>query len=811
MQTTGPRSIVAAFFVALIGVSVTALELGAQCDPAWQAGGSIAGVVGAVHVMHEWDPDGAGPAAPVLVVGGAITAAGSAPASGIAQWDPVTRLWSPLGAGVAGEVFALLTMPNGDLVVGGSLTAAGGVPVSAVARWNGTAWSAIGSGLDGDVEALAVLPNGDLVIGGDFENGNGIALNGVARWNGSAWAAMGPGFSAGVTEFAVLQSGELVAAWGPYLGNTWCYLSRWNGVGWDWFGTARSYARINALEVLPNGDLIVAGVFSSMNTVPAPGVARWNGAVWSAVGGNPGRVADLAVRPNGNLLVGTDFSNGNGGVLEFDGTSWNQLASYSGIATQYGGVSSLALLSSGELVAGGQFAGRTMARWGGASWDSLGDGPDRPIERLLMLANGDAIAIPEAATSLLRWDGAGWSTIQVDTDGPILAVAELPGGDLVIGGRFTVAGGVSVQNLARFDGSTWQPLGAGLDDQVNALAILPNGDLVAGGSFLNSGAQSVPFVGVWNGQWSPLGSFPTYASPVSFLAVGDNGELYAARDTVGGGPPLLAWDGSGWQYLSGFLGEVSAMVALRDGRLAVARRSHTSSVHIWNGATFNGVIGAQGTVHAITQLPDGSLVLGGEFVAAGNTLPSYLGRSSATGWQAFGGGPGAAVRALAFAPDGELLVGGELQTPDGILSPHFARIVTPCPATVDELPNNCSGAQGPLELTALTSAWAGATLRTRASGFAAGALGVGLVGLTAPNVPLTVLWPNVPAGCQQLASTDVVFLAFPQNGASTFAISIPAGPTFVGLPLHQQFLAFEFGATTTLIGSNGLRAVVGSY
>ncbi len=89
MQTTGPRSIVAALFIAFIGVSVTAMELGAQCDPAWQAGGSVAGVVGAVHVMHEWDPDGAGPAAPVLVVGGAITAAGDAPASGIARWDPV--------------------------------------------------------------------------------------------------------------------------------------------------------------------------------------------------------------------------------------------------------------------------------------------------------------------------------------------------------------------------------------------------------------------------------------------------------------------------------------------------------------------------------------------------------------------------------------------------------------------------------------------------------------------------------------------------------------------------------------------------
>ena len=44
-----------------------------QCD--WLPGHGVAGTAGQVNAIVTWDPDGAGPASEVLVVGGQLTAA----------------------------------------------------------------------------------------------------------------------------------------------------------------------------------------------------------------------------------------------------------------------------------------------------------------------------------------------------------------------------------------------------------------------------------------------------------------------------------------------------------------------------------------------------------------------------------------------------------------------------------------------------------------------------------------------------------------------------------------------------------------
>ena len=124
---------------------------------------------GAVLAIALWDPDGAGPHEPVVVVGGLFTVAGTSVASNIARWNGTE--WSPLGTGVSGSlpfVYALAALPNGDFLAGGSFTAAGGVPANSIARWNGTTWSPLGSGMNGGVAALLALPNGDVIVGGRF-------------------------------------------------------------------------------------------------------------------------------------------------------------------------------------------------------------------------------------------------------------------------------------------------------------------------------------------------------------------------------------------------------------------------------------------------------------------------------------------------------------------------------------------------------------------------------------------------------------------------------------------------------------------
>ncbi|MCU0688493.1 MAG: hypothetical protein MUE97_01950, partial [Phycisphaerales bacterium] len=65
------------------------------------------------------------------------------------------------------------------------------------------------------------------------------------------------------------------------------------------------------------------------------------------------------------------------------------------------------------------------------------------------------------------------------------AFAVLPGGDVIVGGGFTSAGSLPVNNIARVNPSTgvWSALGVGTNSTVSALAVLPGGDVIVGGAF----------------------------------------------------------------------------------------------------------------------------------------------------------------------------------------------------------------------------------------------------------------------------------------------------------------------------------------
>ena len=102
--------------------------LGQTCGAQWMPSGEVlAGMDRAVNASFMWDSDGSGPLPPRLVVAGAFGVAGPVAANRIAVFDPATSTWSALGTGMNDQVFALASLPNGDLIAGGQFTAAGGV------------------------------------------------------------------------------------------------------------------------------------------------------------------------------------------------------------------------------------------------------------------------------------------------------------------------------------------------------------------------------------------------------------------------------------------------------------------------------------------------------------------------------------------------------------------------------------------------------------------------------------------------------------------------------------------------------------
>ena len=110
--------------------------------------------------------------------------------------------------------------------------------------------------------------------------------------------------------------------------------------------------------------------------------------------------------------------------------------------------------------------------------------------------------------------------------------------------------------------------------------------------------------------------------------------------------------------------------------------------------------------------------------------------------------------------------------------------------------------------------WIGSTFRSTATGFAPAALGVAIVGLNPQSTPLSVLHPAGRPGCDLLASTEAVLLAFPVGGAASYQFDVPNHSALVGVALWHQFGQIELDASFNILSlssSNALALVVGSF
>lgn len=825
--------------VALALLSGGASRASGQCSNLWRPGHGIPGVNNHVYDTMTWDPDGAGPATPVVVLGGTFTVADTVAASGIATWDPLTGDWSALGAGLdlgsSGSVRVLGVLANGDLVAGGQFSVPGGYGIARwdgatwsplgsgpggivlaltllangdliaggtfssrgyVARWDGSTWSMLGSGVDGLVWAVTAMPNGDVVAGGEFTSAGGASANRIARWDGSTWSTLGSGTSGPVYALLPRPNGDLAVggyftAAGGAIAN---YVAHWNGAAWSTLGTGLSFSTLS-FTALDNGDLLACGAFPSAGGQTAGGVARWNGTAWSVLNtglGTP-NVHSVSILPNGDLLAGGQFTvTGSPSSLpalrlaRWNGSVWAAIGT--GMERP---VVAVAPLPDGHYVAAGSFtragstAARHIARWDGADWLPLGSGPGfQSLAAVTTMGNGDIVAGGNNGLTfpnIARWNGATWTLLGSGVNGTAHCFLRLPNDDLIVGGRFNTAGGVPANFVARWDGAAWSPLGAGMNNGINAaihaLLRMPNGDIIAGGFFNTAGGVNASHIARWDGTtWSPLGS----GMDLAVLALGllPNGDLVAAGDfTTAGGVNanrVARWDGTSWWPLGS---------------------------------------GANSRVNALLVLPAGDVLIGGRFTSAGGNSVVGLARWSGSAWSRID--PALAtvgsVAALASLANGDVVVGGEFIAPG---RSYVSQLSTTCPATATAHGAGCASSVGTMTLRADSLPWVGATFRSTCTAMAPGSLGVGLLGITAPGVPLSLLHPAAGPGCDLLCSLEVILLLPSSNGSVVTEFGVPVNPGLVGALLRHQMLQVELDQMfniTLLSGSNGLTLTVGAF
>ncbi|MCU0866169.1 MAG: hypothetical protein MUC36_20485 [Planctomycetes bacterium] len=786
--------------------ALLATTAAAQCVSAWESAADF-GVNGSVRAMTNLDPDGPGPLPPQLVVAGAFSEAGGTALANIGLFEPTAGIWSSLGSGIVGSVFALAVLPNNDLVAAGEFTAAGGVTVANIARWNGSSWLPLGQGLTGGaIRALLVRANGELIAGGAFTQATGAVGDFVASWNGAAWSALGAGLS---------QVGVLIGV----------------------------LPGVAGLGTLPNGDLVAGGGFNRSGGTNTGPVARWNGVAWQSTNaptGGFGFLVSCVATTQLGVVVGGTLSAAT--LQRYDGAVWTALPAPST-------PSSLVELGNGDLIAGGT----SVWRWRAGVLTTLGSTGLGAVQALAALPGGGPGSFAAGGTfaslggssgrGLARWTGATWGG-SAGFAAATTAVTADSSGRVIVAGEFLAHGTTPLQRIARWDGSAWQPLGAGLGFAATSVVALDNGEVLA----------CRPANGVWRwdgATWSQLPIGALEPTPLRMRVHTDGRVLLVGR-------AISLWDGATLQLADCFGPLAAALEAngsiVAGGEAGTGWNGLSGSPRVvrWQSGTWTSLDPTSQfnfSVDAVAILPNGEPVVGGGFTTPalrvarlsggvwqqlGGGLPSRvlelevlangdvlaltttdLFRFDGANWQLVAGAPSSpsanpsGVADLAIHPAGDVLLAGQFT----VSTQNYARRRNSCTATAVAVTGACATTGGSNRLVASQWPLLGSRFRSRGSELSpAAAWALMVTGLAPTSLPLSSVLPQGQPGCTLVASPDLLTLLPVQLGAVDFEWLVPTSPSLVGLGFRQQVLPLEFtgaGALAAVTSTNGVDVTIG--
>jgi len=174
-----------------------------------------------------------------------------------------------------------------------------------------------------------------------------------------------------------------------------------------------------------------------------------------------------------------------------------------------------------------------------------------------------------------------WSKVGTGLTGKGVAVRTLSldaaSGNLLVGGRFTRAGGVASANIATWNPTRkrWLALGTGLKSDVVAAALAADGTVYAGGRFVDG------LISTWNpttNAWSTIGDARLFSDLPTSMVVDSLGHPLIGRGVGWYGDALQVIEPAapgGWIPLGGGVSYprrtswVTAMATLSDGTIAV--------------------------------------------------------------------------------------------------------------------------------------------------------------------------------------------------------------------------------------------------
>lgn len=601
----------------------------------------------------------------------------------------------PVGTGPDGSVYCLLRQPDGKILVGGYFLNYNGTPCGGLVRINadGTLDNTFSSETyaSNTVKALSLQSDGKIIVGGEFTYFNGQTRNRLVRINSDGT-----------------------------LDNTFS------------IGTGANN-NVNAVAVQSDGKIIVGGSFTSFNSVDQANLIRLNsdGSIDNsfAIGTGPnGAIHTIFIQSNGKILAGGLFNSFNGStsyrnIVRLETSGSNDFAfSCRPDETVY----AIAVQSDSKIVIGGNFkyidsyARDRIARLeegGSLDYDFIvGTGCDRAVRSLTVLSSGDVLAggefefynsQPFNRIVLLSSNGSKDSSFRfpMGADNEIAVIKTQPDEKILAAGSFVMFNGEIKNRIIRLnvDGTTDPTFNTGTgasNNYIYDMAVQPDGKIILAGSFTSFNGNEKPYLVRLNSNGSIDNSFTIGTGPSAALnsvvlqndgkiVIGGGFGYYngVARGGVArlnsNGTLDMSFDpGSGANPLS-----VSDVKVQSDGKvIAVGFFTNFNGVSkryivrlLPNGAidnTFQVGIGfSGGTPSCIALQDDGKILLGGMFTNYNGTPLKYLTRLNSTGKIDKTFVPGtpfnSGINEIKIQYDGKIFVAGGFSTYNSVDMPYL--------------------------------------------------------------------------------------------------------------------------------------------
>lgn len=555
---------------------------------------------------------------------------------------------------IAGEVDAVLRLPDGSVVIGGKFSSVNGTTRKNIAKIkaDGTLDTAWDPAANGQVRALARDAQNNIYVGGFFSDYGAaqISIGGQVRNYLAKLSATGTGAAdatwnpnPGSAVFALAFDGiDALYVGGSFTnigGQSIARLAKVSAatatVDASW-NPAPGNSSINAL-VFDGGSVYAAGGFTSIGGQPFKGLARLAAtgtgqadAAWNPAPDQP--VSALAADGLGNLYVGGSFNAIGGQTRSYlarlaaagngaaDAT-WNP-APNSLVTALCADAANNAIFAGGYFTSIGGQSRKFLARLSGmgsgnadGAWDAAAD------SLVLALASGGGKvyaggSFSHVATQLRMGYAAiassGAATLAAAADvgnpGSIQALVRQNNGGIIAGGAFVKVNGQAHGNLLRLnpDGTLdngWHPQ---VDVLVKALALDAVGNVFVGGVFSQidglsrKGLAKLSAAGIVDPNWNP-----------QLTATPFNGYAMA-----------LATDAAGNVYVGGSFTQAAGL----------ARKNLAKIPGSGNGTPdANWMPEPNNNVYALATDNAGNVFVGGSFSSVGGGNHNHLAKLSAGG------------------------------------------------------------------------------------------------------------------------------------------------------------------------------------